>query len=213
MSGKQQRSNRSGRVNPRKQNKLKKENKSNQSNKLSRNRKRRNNLSRRINSQSVRFRRTEVWQQDNFAQSNDMQVKNYVWNLAGAAPWFKAMATMYEKVKYNNMQFRIIFGGSAMTKGTYVLSYNTNEVDALNPNNDFKQLSAQKGARVIRASRGNAFIRVDRTGLTGYSTTLPNTAEGSYLCNVIIGGIPVESVDFSLIVTYDVTFYNPQHSN
>lgn len=175
-----------------------------------RGRRRFRNVNNLINRTSVRFKRTELWQSDVFTESSNFTVKNYVWNAANATPWFKAITKMYEKIKYNGISFKILFTGSSMTKGAYYISYNTNEADYATLPNDSKTMLAQKGSKIVRASANGVTMKIDKTGLTGFSTTLPTTTEGSYLCNVMVGGTCPEDVDFCILVTYDITLFTPQ---
>lgn len=158
-------------------------------------------------SQSVKFSKREVWFSHSFAQGNALATKKVKFDTTTGPAWFKQMAAMYEKFKIHGVNLYIKFGGSAMTKGIYVLTYNANE-SAYATNKTFEQLSCQKGSKLIPAARQSGALHINGSSLTGYSTSLP-TEGNNYCFDAIVAGIPVEAVDFVVEVQYVVTFYNP----
>lgn len=158
-------------------------------------------------SQSVKFSKREVWFSHSFAQGTALATKKVKFDTTTGPAWFKQMAAMYEKFKIHGVNLYIKFGGSAMTKGIYVLTYNANE-SAYGTNKSFEQLSCQKGSKLIPAARQSGALHINGSSLTGYSTSLP-TEGNNYCFDAIVAGIPVEAVDFVVEVQYVVTFYNP----
>lgn len=157
--------------------------------------------------QSVKFSKREVWFTGSFAQDNALNTKKVKFDMTTGPAWFKQMGTMYEKYKVHGVNLYVKFGGSAMTKGIYVLTYNANE-SAYGTNKTFEQLSCQKGSKLIPASRQSGALHINGSSLTGYSTSLP-TEGNTYCFDAILAGIPVEAVDYVVEVQYVVTFYNP----
>lgn len=183
------------------------------------NRRRQNNVVvRRVNytqglTQSTRVKRKEILGTGLFEQGSGFSIKHFIFDAANGPAWFKKMCNLYEKYKVHSIDLEIVFGGSKMTKGTYILSYNTN-YDQRNDNTaSASAIMAQKGAKQVCAADQICRIHLNGSGLTGYSTTLPTTGVNSYCFDAIIAGEPVENLSFTMNVYYDITFYVPQISD
>lgn len=162
-----------------------------------------------FSSQTARIMRREVWFQDAFTQNEQLQVVKRRFDVDQGPAWFKTMAGMYEKYKLVHARIFLKFGGSKMTKGIYLLTYNSN-LAGINIDKTYEQLAAQKGSRQITAANQSGVININGSSVTGYSTTLATEgADPSYAFNVIIAGIPVEDVPYVVEVEYKVIFYNP----
>lgn len=157
--------------------------------------------------QSVKFSKKEVWFTGSFAQGSSLVAVKKKFDTTDGPAWFKQMATMYEKYKIHGVNLYVKFGGSAMTKGIYVLTYNANE-SAYSATKTFEQLSCQKGSKLVPAARQSGALHINGSSLTGYSTSLP-TEGNTYCFDAILAGVPVEAVDYIIEVQYIVTFYNP----
>lgn len=171
-----------------------------------------NNVRKPLNqlAQNVRVRRKEILGSGSFTQDSNLSIKHHIFDAANGPAWFKKMCDLFEKYKMHSVDIEVVFGGSKMTKGVYILSYNTN-YDQRNDNTATQsQLAAQKGAIQVPASNQIGRLHINGSGLTGYSTTLPTTGNQSYCFDAIIAGVPAEDVSYTINVIYDVTFYNPQ---
>lgn len=191
--------------------------------KVSKRNKRRNNRNRRMKTvkssqrfqagltQTTRVKRKELLATGTLS-GNSYIINHHIFDAASGPAWFKKMCNMYEKYKMHSVDIEVVFGGSKMTKGVYVLSYNTNydqKADTVSES----ALLAQKGAKQVCAADQIARIHVNGSGLTGYSTTLPTTGINSYCFDAIIAGTPAETVTYTINIYYDATFYNPQISD
>jgi hypothetical protein len=153
--------------------------------------------------------RREIWFQDSFTQNQNLQVIKRRFDVEEGPAWFKTMAGMYEKYKLVHAKVFLKFGGSKMTKGIYLLTYNSN-LQGIDAVKSYEQLAAQKGSRQVTAANQSGVININGSSVTGYSTTLPTEgADPSYAFNVIIAGIPVEDVPYVVEIEYKVIFYNP----
>lgn len=161
--------------------------------------------------QSFRLKKREVWSASNFTIGNQLSTVNISFDTTNGPNWFKTMSKQYEKYKLHWVNLYVRFGGSSMTKGLYVLTYNCNESKKADTTKTFEQLSCQKGSVIVPAAKQFGKLHINGSSLTGYSTTLPTegTAAATYAFNAIIAGVPVEAVDYVIEVEYDVTFYNP----
>lgn len=161
-------------------------------------------------SQLIRVKRKEILGTGAFTQDSNLNIQHFIFDAANGPAWFKKMCDLYEKYKMHSVDLEVVFGGSKMTKGVYILSYNTN-YDQRNDNTATQSaLAAQKGAIQVPAAQQVGRLHINGSGLTGYSTTLPTTGNNSYCFDAIIAGVPAEDVSFTINVYYDVTFYNPQ---
>lgn len=161
--------------------------------------------------QTFRLKKREVWSSSSFTSGTQLTTVNIAFDTTNGPNWFKTMAKQYEKYKLHWVNLYVRFGGSSMTKGLYVLTYNCNESKKADTTKSFEQLSCQKGSVIVPAAKQFGRLHINGSSLTGYSTTLPTegTAAATYAFNAIIAGIPVEAVDYVIEVEYDVTFYNP----
>lgn len=163
--------------------------------------------------QTARIVRRELWFQDSFTESDQMQIKKVRFDINDGPAWFKKIASMYEKYKLTNVKLTVRFSGSKMTKGMYLLTFNSN-LSAINVEKDYSALAAQRGSKQVAAADQIGTININGSSLTGYSTTLPcEGADDSYAFNVILAGVPVESVSYSVEIEYKAVFYNPTISN
>lgn len=192
----------SGKINNKRKNN---NNQSKKNNKGRRNRRRINNGM----SQAIRVSRSEVLGTGSFTTSTTLQVKKHSFDPINGPQWFKKMCSLYEKYKIHGIKLRIVFGGSKMTKGTYVLSYNTNK-DQVQDAVTYDTLMSQAGAKEVAAASVNGTIKIKASGITGFSTTLPTSGISGYAFDAIVAGVPPEDVNYTLHVIYDVTFINPQ---
>jgi len=158
--------------------------------------------------QTFKCTKREVWFTGSFAAGNQLTAVKKKFDITTGPAWFKQMAMTYEKYKLHGVNLYVKFGGSAMTKGIYVLTYNANE-SAFGENKTFEQYCCQKGSQLVPAARQSGSIHINGSSLTGYSTTLPTEGTGTYSFNAILAGVPVEAVDYIVEVQYVVTFYNP----
>lgn len=172
----------------------------------------RNARKRRVNngmSQTIRVSRSEVLATGKFTTATTLQVFKHSFDPINGPQWFKKMCGLYEKYKIHGIKLKIVFGGSKMTKGTYVLSYNTNK-DQIGDAVTYDTLLSQAGAKEVAAASVNGTIKIKPSGLTGFSTTLPTSGISGYAFDAVIAGIPPEDVNYTLHVIYDITFINPQ---
>lgn len=161
--------------------------------------------------QTFRLKKREVWSSSSFTTGTQLTTVNISFDTTNGPNWFKTMSKQYEKYKLHWVNLYVRFGGSSMTKGLYVLTYNCNESKKADTTKSFEQLSCQKGSVIVPAAKQFGRLHINGSSLTGYSTTLPTegSASATYAFNAIIAGIPVEAVDYVIEVEYDVTFYNP----
>lgn len=164
-------------------------------------------------SQSIRVKRKEILGTGTFTTDTNLNIKHFIFDAANGPAWFKKMCDLYEKYKMHSVDLEVVFGGSRMTKGVYILSYNTNYDQRNDTSATESAIAAQKGAIQVPASSQIGRIHINGSGLTGYSTTLPTTGNNSYCFDAIIAGTPPEDVPFTINVIYDATFYNPQISD
>lgn len=190
---------------------------SNRVSRRTRNRRRNTNLRKRGNvkfnsglTQNTRVKRKEILATGKFTTDNNLQIKHHIFDAANGPAWFKKMCDMYEKYKIHSVDLEVVFGGSKMSKGTYILSYNTNYAQRADVSQTQSAIMAQKGAKQVCAADQVATIHINGSGLTGYSTTLPTTGNESYCFDAILAGVPVEDIPYTINVYYDATFYNPQ---
>lgn len=187
-------------------------NRNNSNRKVSNKKGRRNARRRRVNnglSQAIRVSRSEVFFTGKFTSSQTLQIYRKSFDPINGPQWFKKMCGLYEKYKIHGIKLKIVFGGSKLTKGTYVLSYNTNK-DQAQDAVTYDVLMAQAGAKEIAAASVNGTIKIKPSGLTGFSTTLPTSGISGYAFDAVVAGVPPEDVNFTVHVIYDVTFINPQ---
>lgn len=163
--------------------------------------------------QTTRVKRKEILGTGTFTEGSGFTIKHFVFDASNGPAWFKKMCNMYEKYKVHGIDLEVVFGGSKMSKGTFILSYNTN-YDQRNDNTaSASAIMAQKGAKQVCAADQVKRIHINASGLTGYSTTLPTTGVESYCFDAIIAGEPVEDIPFTINIYYDITFYVPQISD
>lgn len=160
--------------------------------------------------QNTRVKRKEILATGTFTTDANLQIKHHVFDAANGPAWFKKMCDMYEKYRIHSVDLEVVFGGSKMSKGTYILSYNTNYAQRNDTTQTQSAIMAQKGAKQVCAADQVATIHINGSGLTGYSTTLPTTGNESYCFDAILAGVPVEDLPYTINVYYDATFYNPQ---
>lgn len=160
--------------------------------------------------QATRVKRKEILATGTFTTDSNLNIKHHIFDAVNGPAWFKKMCDMYEKYKIHSVDLEVVFGGSKMSKGTYVLSYNTNYDQRNDVSLTQSAIMAQKGAKQVCAADQKASIHINGSGLTGYSTTLPTTGNNSYCFDAILAGVPVEDIPYTINVYYDATFYNPQ---
>lgn len=160
--------------------------------------------------QNTRVKRKEILATGTFTTDANLQIKHHIFDAANGPAWFKKMCDMYEKYRIHSIDLEVVFGGSKMSKGTYILSYNTNYAQRNDVTQTQSAIMAQKGAKQVCAADQVASIHINGSGLTGYSTTLPTTGNESYCFDAILAGVPVEDLPYTINVYYDATFYNPQ---
>lgn len=178
------------------------------------NRRRRRRNARRNNglSQSMRVTRSEVLGTGTFSVGSVLVEKRFIFDPLTGPPWFKAMCNLYEKYKVHGAKLKLVFGGSKMTKGVYVLSYNTN-FSQINLSQSYERWLSQRGAKEITAANQTGVVNIAASGITGFGTVLPTSGAEGYAFDACVAGVPPEEVTFTLHVIYDVTFYNPQCIN
>lgn len=167
--------------------------------------------------QSVKLTKREMWFNGSFTSAQvsagALVTINKRFDCNDGPAWFKNMCGQYEKYKLHGVNLIVRFGGSAMTKGIYVLTYNAN-LAAINNSKTFEQLCCQKGSNLVTAAKQYGSLHINGSSLTGYSTSLPTEGTNeSYCFNAILAGVPAEVVDYTVEVEYIVTFYNPTISN
>lgn len=166
-----------------------------------------------FSSQIAKIKRKEIWFEGSFEESQALATVSHRFDVNAGPSWFKTMASMYEKYKLVHVRIWLKFGGSKMTKGLYLLTFNSN-LSAIAAQKTYAQLAAQKGSKQIAAASQTGVIDINGSSLTGYSTTLPTEgADESYAFNVIIAGTPIETVPYVVEIEYKVVFYNPTISD
>jgi hypothetical protein len=163
---------------------------------------------------AYRVTRRELWFSGELTQSNNVIHNKKTFDVTDGPVWFKRWSTMFEKFAVRFVAVEVEFGGSNMTKGAYLMTYNTNYGDKdLEPQYD--NAAAQNRAKVVRVADGKGRVVIDKRGLTGYKTTLSTKAgEGSYVFDFDLMGSSVpETVDFRVYLDYTVSFYMPQLVN
>lgn len=166
-----------------------------------------------FSSQIAKIKRKEIWFEGSFEENQALATVSHRFDVNAGPSWFKTMASMYEKYKLVHVRIWLKFGGSKMTKGLYLLTFNSN-LSAIATQKTYAQLAAQKGSKQIAAASQTGVIDINGSSLTGYSTTLPTEgADESYAFNVIIAGTPIETVPYVVEIEYKVIFYNPTISD
>jgi hypothetical protein len=175
-----------------------------------RNRRRVGNL---MSKEAYRVSRKELWFSGKLTQSDNVIHNKKVFDVTTGPAWFKTWSTLFEKFAVRYIGVIVKFGGSAMTKGSYLMTYNTN-YDDRTTNVDYDKAAAQSRAKVIRVASGGGKIVIDKRGLTGYKTTLSTKpGQASYVFDFDLMGTSVpETVDFTVYLDYTVSFYTPQLS-
>lgn len=166
-----------------------------------------------MSKEAYRVSRQELWFTGTLTQGDNVIHNKKVFDVTTGPAWFKTWSTLFEKFAVRYVAVKVKFGGSAMTKGSYLMTYNTN-YDDRNTNANYDKAAAQSRAKVIRVAGGGGRIVIDKRGLTGYKTTLSTKpGQDSYVFDFdLMGNSVPETVDFQVYLDYTVSFYTPQLS-